>query len=613
MSPDPLINPDPLMDSDPLINSDPLMSLDPSTPVRPAVRTASRLAQFGRAFLRDVIVTPVRSGRLRDGGGWPYGLSAVVAVAVALYVGAVVLVLTSSHWRSEGVLGVPSTLSASIPRALVWVLILLLVFSLALFESAALRGPWWLKTLGAIMTALVMGVWGLRGSTIAGAPWAPFPVGMLIIGVVVFVVVRARKPYAWWEFPVLFTAIGASVGIGLGVLGAGATSLGFDFAPVLLQQTMTLLVFLVLPAALSAGAAVAEIAVSATLVATRQAQRLARGRVPYVVFAVVLLARLAQSGWQVRGLDPVSQGPAAFAYSALVVLALVLVAVGLRGLAPAGVREPVVVSQLPEVLGRIGLPVGAALVALLLPLLVGLLAFQVVITLAPSRFAGVTYADPAVFFALASDVSRVLTAVVLGVLAVRLARRGQGTTALLLGYVAVVLLALKARFLTGYRFALTTDVDLLNLLGTAVVVVVIVVLLVRRRLGGDRAIGLSAVLILSALFSSRDFVSDPLGALVGFSGGALVLFGLTWDFLTGSEWGNGHSRRFPRPTRTLLVLANTLLAITLLAFVALTRDPSSSINLDLFAELGDLVLGTAVIAAAYLGVLSAVARDREVS
>lgn len=590
------------------------MSPDSSSPGSRIVRApTSRLGQFAQAFVRDVVVKPVRSGRLQDGGGWPYGLTAVVTVALVLYLGAVVLVLTSSLWRADKVLALSTTAGAAVPRALVWILLFLLVFALTLFESAALRGPWWLKILGALVTVLVMGVWGLRGSVPGGLSLAPFAVGLLIIGVLVFIVVRARKPYAWWEFPVLFTAISSSVVLGLGMLGGGATTLGYDFAPVLLQLTMTLLAYLVLPAALAAGASVAELTVSATLVATRQAQRLARGRVPYVVLAVVLVLRLAQSGWQVRRLDPVSRGPAAFAYSALIVLALVLVALGLRRLGPTGVRAPVTVSELPETLGRIGLPIGAALVALLLPLLVGTLGLQVAITLAPARFQGTTYADPAVLFSLATDVSRVLTALVLGILAVRLAHRGQATSALLLGCVAVVLLSLTARFLTGHRFVLTTDVDLLNLIGTAVVLVVIVTLLVRRRLGGDRAVALSAVLILSGLFSSRDFVSDPLGALVGFSGGALVLFGLTWDLLTGSAWANGQSRRFPRPTRTLLVLANTLLAITVLAYVALTRAPNSAINLDLYAELGDLVLGTAVIAAAYLGVLAAVAQDRDVS
>lgn len=563
--------------------------------------------------MRDVVIEPVRSGRLRDGGGWPYGLAAVVTLALVLCLGAVVLVLTSSLWRAGGVLALSTTAGASVPRSLVWVLLFLLVFALALFESAALRGPWWLKTLGALVTILVMGLWGLRGSVLGGISLAPFGVGLLILGVLVLVVVRARRPYAWWEFPVLFAAIGGSAALGLGVLRDGAISLGFDFSPALLQLTMTLLAYLVLPAGLAAGAAVAQITVSATLVATRQAQRLAPGRVPFAVLAVVLVLRLAQSGWQVRGLDPVSQGPAAFAYSVLLVLALVLVALGLRRLAPKGVRTTVKVSELPETLGRIGLPIGAALVALLLPLLVGIVGLQVAISLAPGWFQGATYVDPAVLFGPAVDVSRVLTAVVLGILAVRLARRGQGTSALLLGCVAVVLASLTARFLTGNRVALTTDVDLLNLIGTAVVLAVIAVLLVRRRLGGDRAVALSAVLILTGLFSSRDFVSDPLGALVGFSGGALVLFGLTWDFLTGSEWANGHSRPFPRTTRTLLVLANTLLAITVLAYVALTRDPASTINLDLYAELGDLVLGTAVIAAAYLGVLAAVAHDREVS
>ena len=67
----------------------------------------------------------------------------------------------------------------------------------------------------------------------------------------------------------------------------------------------------------------------------------------------------------------------------------------------------------------------------------------------------------------------------------------------------------------------------------------------------QRALAFAGMLILSALFSYRDFISDPLGAVLGFSGAALVLFGLTWDLFTGSGWANRESRRFPRHTRVL--------------------------------------------------------------
>jgi hypothetical protein len=143
--------------------------------------------------------------------------------------------------------------------------------------------------------------------------------------------------------------------------------------------------------------------------------------------------------------------------------------------------------------------------------------------------------------------------------------------------------------------------------------VAIAVTAARRRLTGQRAIAFAGILILSALFSSRDFISDPIGALLGFSGAALVLFGLTWDLLTGSQWGNGDSRRFPRPTRVMLVLTNSVLTMTVLAYAALVRDGSTTIYLDPYAGFGDLIFGTALLAAAVLAVFDVASRDATVS
>ena len=153
---------------------------------------------------------------------------------------------------------------------------------------------------------------------------------------------------------------------------------------------------------------------------------------------------------------------------------------------------------------------------------------------------------------------------------------------------------------------------MLNLVATVAVLVALAVTVVRRRLTGQRALAFAGILILSALFSGRDFISDPVGVLLGFSGAALVLFGLTWDLLTGSGWGNGDSRRFPRPTRVLLVLTNSVLTMTVLAYAALVRDGSTTIYLDPYAELGNLILGTALLAAAVIAVFDAAWRDAPV-
>lgn len=228
------------------------------------------------------------------------------------------------------------------------------------------------------------------------------------------------------------------------------------------------------------------------------------------------------------------------------------------------------VTALPEQAERIALPVGIALVALLL----------------------------------------VVIAAVLGALAARQARAGRAAYALVLGCAAVIVLSLAMRYLTGNRLPIRLDVDALNLVGTAVTLGVAGWLAARRSLSADRALGLAALLILAGLFSYRDILTDPVGAVVGYTGAGLVLFGIGWDFLTGSSWANRSSRAFPTPTRVLLLVVKLLLPAILVAFSALTRDPSAAADLDSYAGLGNLVLGTALLAAAYVAVLQLVVRDQ---
>ena len=55
----------------------------------------------------------------------------------------------------------------------------------------------------------------------------------------------------------------------------------------------------------------------------------------------------------------------------------------------------------------------------------------------------------------------------------------------------------------------------------------------------------------------------------------------------------------------LLVLTNSVLTMTVLAYAALVRDGSSTIYLDPYAEIGNLVFGTALLGAAVIGAFDA--------
>jgi hypothetical protein len=469
------------------------------------------VARLLLTLVAKVIADPIRNGRMRD-VDWPYGLRLIVGLgSVSFAIGALVVVF-SSLIRRSGELSVASTLSASIPRGYVWLLIWLVLVALAMFQTAALHTTWWLRLVSVIASATVMGTWGIRSAQFGAGLVGTGLTGLLIVGLAVLVVIRRRRRFAWWEFPLVLTLLAGPIVLGLWLLGQDSRPLGYDFAPVYLQTMVTFLGPVALPAVVAAGLSVAEISVSTTLWATRLTERFAARRLGYLILAVLLALRLGQTVVQIIGWDFIQQGwnvivTWVLLATVLALLSAAVLRIGRRQGRPA-------VSELPDRMAQLALPLGVAMVGV--------------------------------------------------------------------GFGAVVLVGLVALHL------------------------------VRHSLTRQRAVALSGAVVLSALLGSHDFISDPVGALLGFSGAALVLFGLTWDLLTDSDFANRGSNRFPIPSRVMLMLANVILAIAILAYTCLVRDPSATVNLDAFATLGDEVLGTALMAAAFVAVLSAVRQERAI-
>ena len=575
-------------------------------PAAPAVPPTTRpfgdrTVSFARAVVAKTVVGPVREGRIRD-VGWPYGLRAVVLVSYLAFALAGLLVVASGALRRGAVLDLGGSPGVGLPDPAVWLLATLFSFGLSLLLVAGLRAPWWLRVLALLVVLAALGAWALRTPGTSGSVVWPVLVLALLAALVVLVVVRSRRAFAWWEFATCWAVAGAVLVVGL-VENRYSLDLGSDQVPLLLQHLASVLGYLVLPTAMVAGASVAEVCVRLTLAVTDQAQRLARRRVPYGVLGVVGAARGVQVGRQLATHDPVTQGWSVVAWSVVLTALLAGVGVGLLALARRhGGR--VSVDGLGDELTGVALPVGAALVAVNLPLQLAVGAVPLVAVLDTSGTVTGSDLDASALVARLVDPVRGLVGLVVLLVAVRAARRGRATRALLLGTVGVVLLALARKLLQGDTTRGGIDPDVLDLVATVVVVVGGVVALVRRRLTPSRALALAGALTLCALFSGRDFVSDPLGALLGFSGAALVLFGLTWDLFTGSSWANGQSPRFGRPTRVLLVLAGSVTTMSVLAFAALVRDGGTTVYLDPYAASGDLVFGTALLAAAVVAVLA---------
>jgi len=571
-----------------------------------AERARSRLARFGAAIVQQTVLEPIRNGRLRD-LDWPYGLRSIVLIGYVAFGVAAATVILSGFLRQHSGL-IVSTTGLGLPEQMIWPLVLLLSFGVACCVSAALHGPWWLKLLGLLFALMVISTWSLRRGSLAG--WAGWPViaAALMAGVIILVIIRWRRRFAWWEFAVCWALIGFGMTVGVAETRY-AKAFGTDFNPLNLQQTAAFLGYLVLPAAALAGASVAEIAVRATVSATENAQRLTQRAWPYVILGIVVGVRSAQAVWQIAHRDPVVHGWTALLWAAGLVLAFGLVGTVLLRMSRRKGAVPVV-SELSDELGRVGFAVAATLIAVVLPVQVFLAIVQLFASLARNG-ANSTFAyDPAPILDRIIDPTRAAVGLALLVLAVLAARRGRANRALMLGSIGVVLTMLARQLVFGDRTAAPINQDGVNLVTSALIIVAVVVSLARRQLTQRRALGFAGVLILCSLFSYRDFISDPLGSLLGFSGVALVLFGLTWDLLTDSGWGNRESRRFPRPTRVMLVLTNYVLTMTVLAYAALIRDGSTTIYLEPFAELGNLIFGTALLAAAVVALLDSTWRDR---
>ena len=589
-------------------NSSTATSAAPEVATSVLSRSRSRFARFASGLFRQTLVEPIEQGRLRD-LGWPYGLRSIVLAGYIVFVIAGLIVIFSGLIRKNSALIVFGS-GLGLPEQMVWPLVLLLSFGVASLMAAAQHGPWWLKVLGLLFTLMVMGTWSLRSPSLVG--WAGWPVlaAILMAAMVLLVIIRWRRGFAWWEFAAMWALVGLGMTIGLAETRE-AKIYGSDLNPLNLQQTAAVLGYLALPAATFAGASVAEVTVRATVAATQNAQRFAKQGWLYLILIVVICIRLIQCALLLAQRDPVVDGLTSLLWASAMVAAFAVV--GLIVLRLSRQRQAVpVVSGLGDELSRVGFTIAAAVIAITLPVQVFLPVLQVLASLQPGGASAQLAFDVTPLLTRVVDPSRVLIGVVLIILAVRAARRGQSGRALVLGCIGVMLVGLARQLLFGDRTPAPINPDALNLVASAVVVVAVMILLFRRSLTPQRALAFSGMLILSALFSYRDFISDPLGAVLGFSGAALVLFGLTWDLFTGSGWANRESRRFSRSTRVLLVLTNYVLSMTVLAYAALIRDGSTTIYFDPFARFGDVIFGTALLAAAAVAIFDCAWRDRPI-
>jgi hypothetical protein len=571
----------------------------------PLTAVAAALAPIGRViadFVGEVVVEPVRRGRLRL-HRWPRGLVPVGVAALVAYAVAGVAVVVAGPLRGIGRL---SSGDLSFPLFAVAPVLVLVVLALALAQTAALHAPWWLAITVTVLTTLVLVSVGVNDTD--GSLYSPGRAASVVAVLCVWalLVVRRRRRFAWGEFAIVFGLLAAGVAVPVWQTLQRAAQFGLEAGPITLASTMQSIGLLAVPAAVAAGAAVAQVACS---MATQSIASVRR-HLPLWVGVVLLTALVA---WRIWAVATAIAAREAGTWQGALAAAVLLVGLigawaGIRALRPGTEVQPAP-AALEARFSSVAQPIAAVLTIGVVPAtfcyVAAGIAFSITLTEEPT--AGLTALGD--FFGATVVVASTRLAIGLALLGLAAfhARRGRAVLPELLASIGVVIAALAAFSLLRAQEWVWSGASV-----TAVVTISALVLLATlaatRRLTAARGAALGAALLVAALFDQRTFVEDPLRAVFGFTGVAFVLFGFVWTMLTGAETANGTSRRYPRPTRVLFFLANALFGVTVLCFTALARDPGATIELTAVAGLGDATLGSGLLAAALLAALAIAVR-----
>lgn len=565
-----------------------------------------------RGLVVQVIVEPVRTGRLRS-DGWPPGLRPVIAVGIGIYaLGGVVSL--GGRWLRQWL--PPGDSAFGISPSLFEVTLLLAVVLASLVITASLHGPWALRVVGLLVPTVLWLTLASMADQVTDLLW---PAGSLAV-LIIFAGWRWRRDVAWWEFAVVLGIVGLGTLCTRWMIISPAIERGyFDYGIQVVLVIMSVAVFAI-PFTITAGAAVSEVALGTAtwLVELVSRQISVRALHTLVIIGVVVAWLVLAWRWSTSILP-------GLAHAMMVVISAVAVLFSLagwlavdslidrrdrlRGQAPGETR----VHQLPEQFRPLGFWLAIVLAG---PFMLNWIWSRGESGLRPILTAlGLSYRPGNLQTRLGLDdvlgdvfgSGFVVATVLSGVIAaVAIRRRTRGTAEL--AVVITVLCAVRAAGELGLPY---TEITLDDLALVAVAVTTIVYLhgLLSRRLTPTRIEAIAGSLLLSIAVTGRDVFADPLAWILGSSGGALVVIGLVWSFLTGAEDANGDSPRFPRPSRALAIVAYLALAMLIAAFdgVAVTF----AIDLERFVLIGADVFGTALIITGLWALLS-VGRSEEV-
>lgn len=555
----------------------------------------SSLLRVAVDLVRLTIVQPIRDGLVRP-HGWPAGLGAITAGSAAVYATVALAVVFAPVVRATGDLSVAFS-RVTLPAAVVPVLVAATLLSLSLVQTAALHASWPLRVVAVLLSAVSISWFAI--------PAFLHPLGLVgpitaVLGLVAVTLLRRRAAFAWGEFVTVTVLIclGTLVPI---ALQAASNPFGVDWRARMLEGALGNLSVLAYPAVLMAGAALAQIAVTAAEAAAGAAGR----ELPSVWFRGFLGALI---GW--RLIDVTTAAAAGAVTLPTVVTGLaVLAAVGALALALGVGRRPPAVAEYTVDTSRLGYPLAIAMTWLVLLSLPASLIREVAHVLRGGLVVGIS---DVLLDGLRSPITplavRALVGLVALAFAVRLAGRGRVVEAVFLAGFCVVAVGQAMAYLPGLGFLQSDWAPAVAMVATGVALVALPWLAAQGLLSRERTTAVASVLLLCAVYPHRAVLDDPISALLGFSGVGAVLFGLVWRVLTEGDVTREGSPGLPVPARVLGFAANALFAVTAMAFVAVSRASGSTLDLTRFADLGDATLGTPLFVAAVVGGLAVALR-----
>ncbi len=545
------------------------------------MKTGAAVVAALRAVVTTTFVKPIRQGRPRP-SSWPKGLVAVGVATAVLYGWLALFAALAQPLRAADTLVVSYTNGVTVPSLAVPLLLGGLVWSMVLVHAAALHTTWWARLALALVSFVAV---ALFGAQTWGDSWL---LGLSIASYVAlwgFILIRSRRSYAWWEFPVValwlvIVLYGPWLRPGYGAV------FGVDHRLTAIQGALGSLGVLSVPALLAAGCAPALITVTAG--GSLASRSFPRG-LAVVAISGLVIWRIVDVTLGLRSGDAALSWRNLLAATLTLVAVLVIASILRRRSTRATLPGP---GALPEIWSAYVWPLSMALgwvVFLTAP-------FAVVSALSSGTAFGRAVVDPfwRWFQLYGPQLVRVLIGLGAFVVAWRLVARRQLAGAVLLTAFFAYTVVQRIGPLTGVALIGSPTAEALAAVSSLVAVGVLAWGCLSRRLSRRRLVGLSTVLILGAVFPHRSILDDPISALVGFAGLAVLLFGLGWQLLTNADYTNDATQNFPRSTRVLLYLANALFALTGAAFLALSRE-SGAIDATDWTELGDDMLGVPLL------------------